>query len=124
MVPYGPTEQAAISKLDRHTIPEQYAPLVASKSMTDLMTKLALEPRLLAEYKADRHAFAQTMPDLSDTERDTLEKGTLWAVQGAMKDLSALDKKGTEQGRPNAAASFVFVLNIIVVVSVNDMTGV
>jgi hypothetical protein len=123
VAPYGPYEQAAISKLDGHTTPEQYSPLVASKAMIDLMTKLALDPRLLAEYKADPHAFVQAMPDLSDSERDALEKGTLWAVQGAMKDLSTLDMKDSEQGRPNSAATTVFIIDIVVVVSINDMTG-
>jgi hypothetical protein len=68
---YGPSKQAAISKLDGHMTPEQYAPLVAAKATLDM----------------------------KDTVTDS------------------------EQGRPNSAGLYVFVVSYIVVISINDMIG-
>lgn len=116
---YGSNEHAAIAQLDAHSAPEQYQPLATSKAMTDVMTKLALDPKALAEYKADHRAFAQSVPDLTANERTALEIGDSWAFRCAMKEMpvSLLDnakqsmEEASEQGFP-----WIIVVGVVGVV--------
>ncbi|KAJ3812197.1 tetrapyrrole methylase [Lentinula lateritia] len=116
---YGSNEHAAIAQLDAHSPPEQYQPLATSKAMTDVMTRLALDPKALAEYKADHRAFAQSVPDLTANERTALEIGDSWAFRCAMKEMpiSLLDnakqsmEEASEQGFP-----WIIVVGVVGVV--------
>nr|P9WEN1.1 RecName: Full=Methyltransferase/ribosomally synthesized cyclic peptide gymnopeptides precursor gymMA1; AltName: Full=Gymnopeptides biosynthesis cluster protein MA1; Contains: RecName: Full=N-methyltranferase gymM1; Contains: RecName: Full=Ribosomally synthesized cyclic gymnopeptides core peptide; Contains: RecName: Full=Follower peptide; Flags: Precursor [Gymnopus fusipes] len=125
VVPYGPIEQAAIVQLGSHTIPEQFQPIATSKAMTDILTKLALDPKMLTEYKADRRAFAQSALELTVNERDALEMGTFWALRCAMKKMpSSFMDEVDANNLPVVAVVGVAVgaVAVTVVVSLNDLT--
>jgi len=119
VAPYGPKEQAVIAQLNNHTVPENFPPIDTSKAMTEVMTKLALDPNFLAEFKADQHAVAQSIPDLTPNEREALEKGSLWAVRNAMKKVPNMPEDAHTMAFP-VAQDWVAVVPIWV--SISDMT--
>lgn len=84
---YSEKAVAAIDELEAHVVPEQYQPLKTSKAMSDIMTQLALEPKVLAKYKADPSRFAHSVPDLTSQEREALEVGDYWGLRCAMKNM-------------------------------------
>nr|6QZY_A Chain A, Peptide N-methyltransferase [Omphalotus olearius] len=109
--PYRPSDQAAIAQLADHAPPEQYQPLATSKAMSDVMTKLALDPKALADYKADHRAFAQSVPDLTPQERAALELGDSWAIRCAMKNMpSSLLDAARESGEEASQNGFPWVI--------------
>jgi len=113
---YRLSDQTAIAELESHIVPEQYSPLATSNAMVDIMTKLALDPKLLAEYKVDRHAFAQSVQDLTSDERKALETGTQSAIHFAMRNVpSSL----AEEGHQNYPVTEFIVVPIWI--SINDM---
>ena len=83
--PYGQTEESAIAELETHTLPKEYRPLSTSKGIIDVLTRLALDPKALARYKANPSAFVQSVPDLSSEEMGAL----------LLEDLSVLCKNPT-----------------------------
>ncbi|THU83556.1 tetrapyrrole methylase [Dendrothele bispora CBS 962.96] len=117
--PYGQNEQAAITRLEAHAPPEEYQPLATSKAMTDVMTKLALDPKALAEYKADHRAFAQSVPDLTPQERAALELGDSWAIRCAMKNMPSSLLEAASQSVEEASMNgfpWVIVTGIVGVI--------
>lgn len=85
---YGPHEKAAIAKIDSHVPPTFYRPLNASAAMKELMEKLALDPRTLAEYKRNPALFSDTVPGLTQLERSALrdahENGIISSMKGKL----------------------------------------
>ena len=112
--PYGPRANAAISQLETHVVPEEYRRLATSKTMTDVMTQLALDPNALAKYKANHAAFVQSVPGLSAQEKAALETGNYWAIRCAMKDIpvSLLEATNMECGSSESAPIFFMTLHI------------
>src|SRR6266849_4723431 len=50
---YGVHEKAAIAKIESHKPPTFYTPESASTAMKEIMIKLPLDPKFLAEYKCN-----------------------------------------------------------------------
>ncbi|THU91725.1 tetrapyrrole methylase [Dendrothele bispora CBS 962.96] len=116
--PYGPRELAAVTKLKSHTIPEHYQPLATSKAMTDVMTKLALDPRVLSEYKASRQDFVHSVPGLTPNEKNALVKGEIAAIRCGMKNIPISEKQW--ELRDGLVTKFIVVP---IWVSIDDTTG-
>ncbi|KAJ4470804.1 tetrapyrrole methylase [Lentinula aciculospora] len=123
VVAYGPADQAAVVKLNTHKVPEQYPALATSKAMTDIMTKLALDPRILTEYKADTQAFVHSVPDLTLVEKKALELGNLGAIRCAMKNLP-LPPVDMNPATPTGFPVVAVIVWPVVAVAVNDMTRI
>jgi hypothetical protein len=71
---YGEYENAAIAKIELHVTPARYRPLSASSAMKDVMIKLALDPRTLAEYKNNPVSFADSVSGLTPLETAALQQ--------------------------------------------------
>ena len=84
-VAYGDTEKAAVAAMDSLVPPAQYAPLRASRPMTDLMTKLALDDSALSSYNEHPRSYIQSQQSLSPVERAALESGSKFNIYNAMK---------------------------------------
>ncbi|KAG6331561.1 hypothetical protein ID866_7527 [Astraeus odoratus] len=82
---YGPFEQAAVERLATHIPPEDIVRLQASPAIRQFMADLALNPGLLARYKANPAAVVDTIPDLSERERFALKLDKPGPVNAVMQ---------------------------------------
>ena len=111
---YGPREKEAIAKLDSHVTPTDRRILRASPAMTKAMTDLALDPKLLEQYKADPHAVAETMKELSSVEKAAMGTGHAGAIYAVMtatpSDITNNSEPTIEAMNPTTSeAAFILV---------------
>lgn len=82
---YGEYENEVVAQLKSHVIPAPYKRLNASTAMKDVMTKLALDPKVLAEYTSNPELFANSISDLTSFERDALREAHQNKIISSMK---------------------------------------
>jgi len=83
---YGVHENAAIAKIESHVPPSFYRPLSASTAMKEVMIKLALDPKALADYKRDPALFSDSISGLTPWERTALRDAHASRIISSMKD--------------------------------------
>jgi precorrin-6B methylase 1 len=83
---YGEYENAVVAQLKSHVIPALYKRLNASTAMKDVMTKLALDPKVLAEYTSNPELFVNSISDLTPFERDALQEAHQNKIISSMKE--------------------------------------
>jgi len=74
---YGLTENNAIAKLDSHVIPDHHVELHASEAVKKFMMDLALNPRLLRDYKANPASVVEGVEGLTSKDKFALQYGTV-----------------------------------------------
>jgi hypothetical protein len=82
---YGITENAVIAKMNSHMPPTFYKPTSASTAMKELMIKLVLDPKALAEYKHNPTLFSDSISGLSPVERAALQEAHESKIISSMK---------------------------------------
>lgn len=82
---YGICENAAIAKMESHLPPAFYRPTSASTAMKEVMIKLALDPKALAEYKRNPTLFADSISGLTSVERGALGEAHESKIISSMK---------------------------------------
>jgi hypothetical protein len=80
----GEPEHAAVAQLANHTLPTDRRVLVASSAMKNFMADLALQPKLLDQYKADPRGVVGTVEGLTTTEQEALSRGSAGAIDATM----------------------------------------
>jgi hypothetical protein len=82
---YGITENTAIAKMSSHMPPTFYKPTSASTAMKEVMIKLALDPKALAEYKNNPTLFSDSISGLNPAERAALREAHESKIISSMK---------------------------------------
>ena len=88
---YGITENAAIAKMNSHMPPTFYKPTSASTAMKEVMIRLALDPKALAEYKRNPTLFSNSISGLSPVERAALREAHESKIISSMKGKPTAD---------------------------------
>ncbi|KAH8104737.1 tetrapyrrole methylase [Cristinia sonorae] len=103
---YSQSDKEVVARIPEHVVPAEYQALETSQAMADVMTKLALDPKALAAYKANHDAFARAVPGLNDKERAALASGDEWQIRAAMKHI------------PGTAVENAAAVHIVVIVGI------
>jgi len=82
---YGDYVRAAISQLETRVTPASYRPLSASPAMQDVMIKLALDPKALAEYQSNPTLFTDSTSGLMPPEKVALQNAHEGLIMSEMK---------------------------------------
>ena len=93
---YNPTENAAIAKLDSHVIPDHHVELRASEAMKKFMVDLALNPKLLRDYKADPAAVVEAREGLTAKDKFALQYGKDGPIYTVKRDTRSNIAEGRE----------------------------
>lgn len=84
---YRDYELALIAEMENYTPPARHQVLRASPAMKDIMTRLALEPKLMAQYEQDRARLVASISGLTVEEKEALTAGDPRLIHKAMRRL-------------------------------------
>ncbi|KAG6331857.1 hypothetical protein ID866_7233 [Astraeus odoratus] len=125
--PYGLDEKAAVKRLATHAPLENTSTLQASPAIRQFMTDLALNPNLLAQYKANSAAVVDSIPELSELEKLALKLDQPGPIYAIMRSNPAVTSCGEEinfdkfANAPNEGmAAFSIIADLVLVFAMGD----
>lgn len=106
---YEGLERSAIKEIETHLAPQGYKATCISPAMADLMTKLALDPKALAEYKQDPALYIEHTPGLTPLEMQAMKLGKQGTILRVMKGSSSFPHFHSRISKPRSQSNSDFV---------------